>query len=55
MQATPNQYPAQNRALAVLLLLAGFFILTMVDATSKVLTERYHALEIGFGRAVFQI
>jgi drug/metabolite transporter (DMT)-like permease len=55
MQATPNQHPAQNRALAVLLLLAGFFILTMVDATSKVLTERYHALEIGFGRAVFQI
>ena len=55
MQATPNQHPVQNRALAVLLLLAGFFILTMVDATSKVLTERYHALEIGFGRAVFQI
>jgi drug/metabolite transporter (DMT)-like permease len=55
MQATPNQHPPQNRALAVLLLLAGFFILTMVDATSKVLTERYHALEIGFGRAVFQV
>ena len=30
MQATPNQHPPQNRALAVLLLLAGFFILTMV-------------------------
>ena len=47
--------PQQNRVLAVALLLAGFFLLTMVDATSKVLTERYHALEIGFGRAVFQM
>ena len=47
--------PHQNRVLAVALLLAGFFLLTMVDATSKVLTERYHALEIGFGRAVFQM
>jgi drug/metabolite transporter (DMT)-like permease len=47
--------PHQNRVLAVALLLAGFFLLTMVDATSKVLTERYHALEIGFGLAVFQM
>jgi drug/metabolite transporter (DMT)-like permease len=54
-QVQSSERPAQNRALAVLLLLAGFFLLTMVDATSKVLTERYHALEIGFGRAVFQI
>ena len=54
-QARSPEPPAQNRVLAVLLLLAGFFLLTMVDATSKVLTERYHALEIGFGRAVFQI
>lgn len=49
-----RQHPAQNRALAVLLLLAGFFIFTLVDAGSKRLTEEYHTLEITFGRAVFQ-
>ena len=50
-----RQHPAQNRALAVLLLLAGFFIFTLVDAGSKRLTEEYHTLEITFGRAVFQV
>jgi drug/metabolite transporter (DMT)-like permease len=47
--------PQQNRVLAVALLLAGFLILTTVDAASKLLTEKYHTLEIGFGRAVFQV
>ena len=53
-QTPPNQHPAQNPALAVLLLLAGFFIFTLVDAASKRLTEEYHTVEIAFGRAVFQ-
>lgn len=57
MSAEPaprSDHPAQNSALAVVLLLAGFFIFTLVDAASKRLTEDYHTLEIAFGRAVFQ-
>ncbi len=54
MQAPSNQHPPQNPALAVFLLLAGFFIFTLVDAGSKRLTEEYHTVEIAFGRAVFQ-
>ena len=48
-------HPAQNSALAVGLLLAGFSVFTGVDAASKLLTEKYHTLEIAFGRAVFQV
>ncbi|MFN7308922.1 MAG: EamA family transporter, partial [Acetobacteraceae bacterium] len=48
-------HPAQNSALAVGLLLAGFSVFTGVDAASKLLTEKYHPLEVAFGRAVFQV